>query len=292
MYCVGYSDQAQFGTIVVTPTDCTVSFQTPKEEMLTSALGNPCRMLITVTGASPKVLITLQTLLPEPKRRFLALLGCRYVSGLITSWSITDGSATQIGAFGLFAGQTPENPAYSAAYAGNLAQSGFALVPIGASVGQSAIVDVGRFWSSNYAQIPGAPWSQWTDNDDANVIEAESIGHNLESQLQSARSVIGVPWDATEQYLYFDEPNTTTEAGRASIREMLRQSSGGHIVAGYFRTPSFGNYRAADLFSFSPFDPGERNGGRLIYGRITDRQPIQRVSGQYFRSQFTIREAK
>lgn len=274
---------ARAGVIDVVPVDCTVDFLTPASQMQTESLGEPCRMEVTITGSAPSITIGLASLPEAELRRFCGLLGCRVVSGLANRWDVGNVTTPSMGRIAL-AG--PRN----FAYANNASATSFTLTAVASTIAQTAIIDIGRFWLSNYCRIPGAPWADWGDSQENSTVEATSLGFNAYGARIATRDVVTIPFDCDARHAYFPVPDGV-EMGWACIKDAFRASAGDLVVGGYFRKEGGGQYSAADVFADPVVAPGEYGGGRLLYGSATDIEPIVRIGGQTFTGKFTLRQA-
>lgn len=274
-YGLGFDDHARYTTVTITGVNCTVVMLTPATNLTTPSLAEPGRIQVTITGANPHIWLTVDTLPAAEKSRVVALLGLRSVAGQY--WYVTHGDATNLMQL------TRE--------AKNFAVKSYSITPIlrpnSTTIGDVTIIDIGRYWLSDIAQVEGAPYSQWEDSGEDSGQFVESSGYQAIFGAGTVRESMLVPIDQmteAEAYNGLAPDGGFITSGYASLREARRVAGlTDHVIGGVFDELNIGRWGASS---------DTIGAGRLIYGRLGELPTITRLGGKTFGSSVRLLETR
>lgn len=274
-YGLGFDDHARYTTVTITGVNCTVVLLTPASNLTTPSLAEPCRIEVTITGANPYIQFTLDDLPGQEKRRVVALLGLRSVSGQY--WNVTDGYSTTL----MQTRRESKNFAFKT-YGINALMR-----PQSTTIGNVTVLDIGRYWLSDIAQVEGAPYSQWEDGAEDSGQFVESSGYQAIFVPGTVRETMLVPLDQMsedEAYNGLAPDGGFITAGYASLREARRVAGlTDHVIGGLFDELHIGrSWASSDTIG----------AGRLIYGRLAELPTITRLGGKTFGSSLRLLETR
>ena len=273
-YGLGFDDHARYTNITITGFNCSVVMLTPATNLTTPSLAEPCRIQVTITGANPQIGFLNETLPEAAKRRVVGLLGLRSVLG--SYWYITQGgAATDL----MQLRREAKNFAFKGDYP--------VLRPNSTTIGDVTIIDIGRYWISDIAQVEGAPYSQWEDSGEDSGQFVESSGYQAIFGPGTVRESMLVPLDQmteAEAYNGLAPGVDPFSEGYASLREARRVAGlTDHVIGGAFDGLNPGlSWASSDTIG----------AGRLLYGRLAELPTITRLGGKTFGSSLRLLETR
>ena len=274
-YGLGFDDHARYTSITITGVNCTFTELTPATNLITSSIAEPCRLEITITGANPYLYFTPDTLPSADKMRVVGLLGLRSVSG--SRWRVGEGADVNL----METTAQPKNFAFKSYGIYPL------LRPVNTTVSTVSILDIGRYWLSDVAQVEGAPYSQWEDGGEDSGQFVESSGYQAIFGPGSVRESMTVPLDVmteSEAYLGLPPDGGFVTAGYASLREARRVAGlTDHVIGGMFDELNAGRWWASS---------DTIGAGRLTFGRLAELPRIKRLGGKTFGSSLSLLETR
>jgi hypothetical protein len=261
-------------SVTVDATDCTVTALTPLDNLFTASLGEVCRLSVTQTGPAPRFSL-LPALPPTEQRRVQALLAVSMPLGG-GPWGISE-----------FGASLPlvlvKNPSVrSVAMRSN---SYFSFSPQFPASGSTSIIDIGRLWFSDVAQMTGGPWESWSDSAQDSGSYSETPGFSALFGSQKVREIVTVPiqyLSLEEAYIGLPSPLNTPGTGFASLRKARKVAGvSSHILGGRFeQLPNGSAYSHDELVGAN----------RLTYGRLIEMPPLSRLTASYFGTELKIGE--
>lgn len=274
-YGLGFDDHARYTTVTITGVNCTVVLLTSVTNLTTPSLAEPCRIQVTITGANPLIGVAPDTLPAAEKMRVMGLLGLRSVSG--NYWHVGEGADLNL----MQLSRTPKNFAFKS----------YGIYPIlrpnSTTIGDVTIIDIGRYWLSDIAQVEGAPYSQWEDGGEDSGSFVESSGYQAIFGSGTVRESMLVPLDQmteAEAYTGLPPDGGFVTAGYASLREARRIAGlTDHVIGGVFDELNPGRWWASS---------DTIGAGRLLYGRLAELPTITRLGGKTYGSSLRLLETR